>query len=231
MSNQDLNVRRLNRAKRAFFGTGSRFVSNLQRIGAVRVTPKYRGSRWLSAGILLLFALLLVTGVLLSLYYNPGPAEAYASTRSLVTDVGSGWLVRSVHHWAGDLLVVAVLLHVLVTFFRRTYPRPREYIWMTGVVLLSLTLGFRFTGRLLPWDEIGYEAGREGLALIATVPILGDFAATWLRGGAEFGAATLGRFFTTHVLILPWGTLMVIGIHLHLVRSHGLARDKEGGLS
>ncbi len=227
MSSGDSNARRLTRAKRAFFGTRSRFRDVLRRIGALRLAPEYRGLRWLSAAILFLLALMLVTGVLLSLYYNPGPAEAYASTRALVTDVGSGWLMRSVHHWAGDLLVVAVIAHLLLTFFRRAYTRPREYVWVTGVVLLSLTLGFRFTGRLLPWDEFGYEAGRRGLELIASVPILGDFAATWLRGGAEFGAATLGRFFTTHVLILPWLTLMLIGIHLHLVRRHGLHRPED----
>lgn len=229
MSRPSANTQQLDRARRAMFGTGSRFGTILRRTGARRLSPKYRGSRWLSAAILLLFVFQLLTGVLLSLYYNPGPEQAYTSTRFLVTQVGSGWLVRSLHHWAADLLVVAVIIHLAFTFFRRAYARPREFVWITGVFLLALTLGFRFTGRLLPWDEFGYEAGRRGLEMIATVPILGDLAATWLRGGNEFGATTLARFFTTHVLILPWLAFVIIWIHVHLVRAHGLKTEEDDG--
>lgn len=226
MSAPNPNLRRMDRARTAFFGTRSRLGGMLRRTGALRLSPRYRGARWVSAAILLLLGFLLVSGVLLSLYYNPGPQEAYGSTRSLVTKVSSGWLVRSMHYWAGELLLVAVLAHLGLTFFRRAYTRPREYVWVGGVFLLVLTLAFRFTGRLLPWDEFGYEAGQQGLAMIASVPILGDLAATWLRGGSEFGVATLGRFFTTHVMILPWLTLLVVVMHLHLVRAHGL-KDEE----
>ena len=227
MTPSETNARRLERARTAFFGTRSRFGSLLRRVGAVRVSPRYRGARWISAAILVLLAFLLVSGVLLALYYNPGPQEAYASTRLLVTEVGTGWLVRSMHYWAGELLLVAVLIHLALTFFHRAYTRPREYVWVAGVFLLVLTLAFRFTGRLLPWDEFGYEAGQQSLAMIASVPVLGDLAATWLRGGGEFGVATLSRFFATHVMILPWLTVLVAGIHLYLVKSHGLKDEGD----
>ncbi len=227
MSSSDSNARRLERARTAFLGTRSRLGRMLRRTGAMRLSPAYRGARWVSAAILVLLAFLLVSGILLSLYYNPGPQDAYASTRGLVTTVGVGWLVRSMHYWAGELLLIAVLIHLALTFFRRAYVRPREYVWVGGVLLLVLTLAFRFTGRLLPWDEFGYEAGQQSLAMIASVPVLGDLAATWLRGGGEFGVGTLSRFFATHVMILPWITLLVAAIHLYLVKSHGLKERED----
>ena len=123
------------------------------------------------------------------------------------------------------LFVVGVALHLVVTFYRRAYARPREYIWVSGILLLVLALGSRFTGRLLPWDTIGLEASRLGLDMLSAVPLVGDVTATWLRGGEQFGPNTLSRFFTTHVLVLPWLTVIVTLLHLHLVRR----RAVEGG--
>lgn len=221
------NQKRLGTIRRAFFGTRSRVTTFLLEVGKTRVTPKFRLWRWLTAAILLLFALEMGTGILLSLYYYPEPDSAYESMRLLMAEVPNGWLVRSFHHWAGELALALVLAHLLVVFFRRAYTRPHEYSWVVGIFLLLLFLGLRFTGRLLPWDNFGIEVTRHGLALLDQVPLLGGFMSRWLKGGEELGPNTLSRFFTTHVLILPWLVALFAGFHLWLVRRQGLKGDES----
>lgn len=224
--NGDRNEKQFARIQAAFFGTRSRVGGFLREAAAVRVSPRYRGLRWLSAVALALLAVQLGTGILLSLYYYPEPEAAYASTRFLNERVPAGWLIRAVHHWAGELLLLAVVVHVAFAYFRRAYEHPREYHWLVGALILPAIVAFRFTGRVLPWDTIGYEATRRGLDLVEAVPVLGHLTATWLRGGEDMGPNTLSRFFTTHTLILPWLLLLLLVAHLYLVRRYGL---KERG--
>ena len=91
-----------------------------------------------------------------------------------------------------------------------------------ALLLLVFTIAFRFTGRLLPWDEVGHGATLAGLATLEQVPLLGDAAAEWLMGGEAFGAKSLGRFYTTHALILPWLVVFLLSAHLYLLLRHGL---------
>ncbi len=219
------NRRRLQRARSSLVGARSRLLSWLADAAAVRVSPRFRRLSWLSVLALFLFLVQAVTGVLLSLYYYPEPGAAWESTRLILGDVPSGWLVRSFHRWAGELLLVTVMAHAAVVFFRRAYRTPREFEWVLGVLLLGAVTLFRFTGRLLPWDTIGQAATASGLRLIETVPLLGGLVAGWLRGGESLGANTLSRFFTTHVLILPWVLVVLLVLHLALVRRHGLSGD------
>jgi quinol-cytochrome oxidoreductase complex cytochrome b subunit len=216
------------RMRRALFGARSRVHAFLAALGRVRVPPAYRGLRWTSAAILLLFGIELLTGILLSLYYYPEPDAAYDTLRFLQGTVSGGWLMRSVHAWAGELLLLAVLVHMGHVYFRRAYAHPREYEWAVGGFLLLATLAFRFTGRLLPWDDFGFRAARAGLELLGTVPLLGPLLSTWLQGGDDMGPNTLSRFFTTHVLVLPWFVVLAAAFHLYLVRRHGLREDAEG---
>lgn len=222
-----MSGKRLRKVERAFFGTRSRIGDWLAQAGAVRVSPRYRGLRWLSAIALLLLGIQLATGILLSLYYYPEPGAANESTRFLVERAPAGWLARSVHVWAGDLLLLAVVLHVGFAYFRRAYEHPREYEWLVGALVLPAIVAFRFTGSVLPWDTAGYDATRKGLELLEAVPLLGRFTATWLRGGEEMGPNTLSRFFTTHTLILPWLLLALLGAHLYLLRRYGMKEDGE----
>jgi len=215
------------RMRRTLFGARSRVYAFLAAMGGVRVSPQYRGLRWTTALILVLFFLELSTGILLSLYYYPEPDAAYDTLRFLQGTVAGGWLMRSVHAWAGELMLLAVLVHLGHVYFTRAYARPREYQWFVGGLLLLATLAFRFTGRLLPWDEFGVQTARGGLGLLRTVPLLGPLLATWLNGGDDMGPNTLSRFFTTHVMILPWFVVAVATFHLYLVRRHGLSGGKE----
>lgn len=222
MSSRGSAAGRLAQARGAFLGTRSRFRAFLSHAAATRVTAKYSGVRWITAVILLLFGTQLLTGTLLSLYYRPDPATAHESTHFIIDGVTAGWLVRSIHAWAADLLLVVVVAHLLAVFLRRAYARPREYQWVVGVFLLVFVIAFRFTGSILPWDEIGHRTTLAGLAALEQVPILGDIAARWLMGGDAFGAKSLGRFYTTHALILPWLVVFLLTIHLYLLRRHGL---------
>ena len=218
--------RALRRARSALVGRRSRTLAFLARLGAVRVSPRFSGLRWLSVLALLLLATQMLTGVLLSLYYYPDPGAALASVRFIMTEVAVGWLVRGVHHWAGELLVLCVLAHVAVVYFRRAYVRPRDHQWMVGIVLLCVVLVFRFTGRLLPWDTIGQAVTAQGLDLIESVPLAGRLVAAWLRGGEDLGANTLSRFFTTHVIILPWLAIGLLAAHAWMLGQHGLKEDE-----
>jgi len=221
------NTKQLQKIRAAFFSARSRLGGWFSEAGSLHISPRYRGLRWLSTAIVLLLGIEFVTGVLLSLYYYPDPEAAYASTRFLNEQVAAGWLVRSLHSWAGELLLVAVIVHVGCAYFRRAYEHPREYQWLVGALLLPALVVFRFTGRLLPWDAYGLEVSRRGLELIEAVPLFGTLTATWLRGGEEMGPNTLSRFFTTHTLVLPWLTVILLAAHLFLLRRYGLKRKEE----
>lgn len=224
MSPVATNAKRLRGAKRSLFGARSHVTALFARARLVRVSPEFRATRWVSIAILMLLAIQMLTGILLSLHYYPEPGTAYASVRAILGEVTAGWLVRAVHHWAGELLLAAVLVHVCVVFFRRAYVRPRHLEWVFGFFLLQATLGFRFTGRLLPWDGLGLDAATRGLDLLASVPVFGSLVADWLRGGAEIGPNSLARFYTTHVLILPWAVLFLLSLHFWFLRRHGLQK-------
>jgi quinol-cytochrome oxidoreductase complex cytochrome b subunit len=226
MSPVATNEKRVRAARRSLFGTRSHFTAAFARARGVRISPEFKGSRWISVAILMLLVIQMLTGILLSLHYYPEPGTAYASTRAILGEVTAGWLVRAVHRWAGDLLLGAVIVHVSIVFFRRAYARPRHLQWVFAFFLLQATLGFRFTGRLLPWDGLGLDAAVRGLDLLGAVPVVGPLVAEWLRGGPEIGPNSLARFYTTHVLILPWAVLVLTAIHLWFLRRHGL---KKGG--
>lgn len=220
------NERRVRRARRSLYGATSHVTAAFAKARKLHVPAGFRGPRWLSVAIGILLLVQMATGILLSLHYSPDPNSAYASTRTILGEITAGWLVRAVHRWAGELLLAGVLAHVFVVFFRRAYARPRQLQWVFAFFLLQVTLGFRFTGRLLPWDGPGVDAARRGLDLLEAVPVFGPLVATWLRGGAEIGPNSLGRFYTTHVLILPWVGLVLLVVHGWFLRRHGL---KDGG--
>ena len=225
MSREDRTGRQIRRIRTAFVSTRSRVGAWLADAGSQRIPPAYRGLRWLSAMAIILLFFEIVSGVLLALYYYPEPEAAYTSMRFINERVPAGWLVRGVHTWAGELLLVVVLCHVAFAYFRRAYESPRQYEWLVGALLLPAVLTLRFTGRLLPWDTYGYEVTRRGLDLIEQIPILGSLSATWLRGGEEMGANTLSRFFATHTLVLPWLVLGLLSLHLYLLRRHGIKEN------
>jgi ubiquinol-cytochrome c reductase cytochrome b subunit len=176
---------------------------------------------------LFLFGIQAATGTLLALYYKPTPDAAYDSIVSIMSDISFGWLIRSIHHWAANLMILFVVLHLLRVFFQAAFKRPRELTWVMGVGLLGITMVFGFTGYLLPWDQRAYWATVVGTEIAGSVPIIGDQLLLLLRGGADVTASTLSRFFGIHVLVLPITLAALLVAHLTLVHQLGLANPKR----
>src|SRR5947208_10391912 len=162
-----------------------------------------------------------VTGVFLAMYYDPSPTGAYDSVQHITNDVFLGSLVRGMHRWGATVMVVLIFLHMGRTFFFGAYKYPRELNWVVGVVLLVLTLAMALTGYLLPFDQRSFWATVVAANITGTGPILGPYLADFLRGGAEFGATTLSRFYAIHMLLIPVLIAALIGAHLFLVAKLG----------
>ncbi len=188
-----------------------------------KTVPQHRHSFWYLFGGLALFffVLQLISGMLLLIYYSPTPATAHESVTHIMNDVPFGWLIRSVHSWSAHLMVISVFIHLFSTYLMKAYRRPRELMWVSGVLLMMLTLGFGFTGYLLPWDTTAYFATQIGTEIPRTVPVIGPFIVDILRGGEFVAAESLTRLFALHVSILPLVTLILIAAHLALNQYHG----------
>ena len=172
---------------------------------------------------LFVFALQAVTGAFLTVYYNPTPEHAYDSVRYIMEGVAFGSVVRGLHHWGGSAMVVLVALHGVVAFTLAAYKYPREFTWITGVLLLVMVLAFSFTGYLLPWDEKAYWATTVGINMAGTAPYIGGFLSAVLRGGAELGAVSLNRLYAIHIALLPAAASILAGIHMYLIFKHGVS--------
>ena len=169
------------------------------------------------------FMVQVLTGVLLLMYYQPGEATAYESMRYLTTKVPFGWLMRSIHCWSAHLMIISLVAHMFSTMMLKAYRPPRELTWVTGYIMFALTLGFGFSGYLLPWNKLAFFATSVGTDLVKSVPVAGDWLLHVLRGGPDVTANTLYRFFALHVVILPLLFVGLIAIHLLFVQRQGMA--------
>jgi menaquinol-cytochrome c reductase cytochrome b subunit len=183
-----------------------------------------RGTNWFyTLGSATLFAFLsqAVTGVFLAMYYDPSPTRAYESARYITNEAFLGEFVRGMHKWGSTVMLVLIFLHMARTFFFGAYKYPRELNWVIGVVLLVLTMMMGLTGYLLPFDQRSYWATIVAVNLNGMGPFVGPYLADFLRGGADFGATTLSRFYALHMLLIPGGIVALIGAHLYLVAKLG----------
>ncbi|HTX32934.1 MAG TPA: cytochrome b N-terminal domain-containing protein [Solirubrobacteraceae bacterium] len=184
-----------------------------------------RGTNWAyTLGSATMFAFLnqAVTGVFLAMYYQPNvQGGAYESIRNINDNVFLGQLVHAMHKWGASVMIILIFLHMGRVFFYGAYKYPRELTWVIGVVLLILTLVMGFTGYLLPFDQRSYWATIVGVNINGTGPFIGPFLSDFLRGGNEFGATTLSRFYAIHMLLVPGLIIALIGAHLYLVTKLG----------
>ena len=178
---------------------------------------------------LLIFLSQVVTGVLLLIYYRPTVEGAYESVKYIMSTAYLGWLYRQVHAWGANLMVIIVFLHILRTFYSGSFKKPRELTWVFGVMLFVMTLVFGFTGYLLPWNQLAYWATTVGTEVAGSIPFIGEWLKTLMRGGSSVGSETLSRFFVMHVIILPWLLFFVVSAHLFLVRFQGIATMEPVG--
>ncbi len=170
-----------------------------------------------------LFAILTVTGIYLMFLYTPSVTSAYGDMQRLKTGVGFGQLIRNVHRWSAHLMVLVVGLHMARVFYAGAYKKPREFNWVIGVMLLLMTLGFSFTGYLLPWDQLSYWAVTVGTNLVQYLPVVGGLVQDLLIGGDQIGQSTLLRFYAFHVAVLPLALGFLAAIHVWRVRKDGFA--------
>jgi menaquinol-cytochrome c reductase cytochrome b subunit len=188
-----------------------------------RKVPK--GTNWFyTLGSATLFAFLsqAVTGVFLAMYYRPDAAGgAYESMRHINDDVFLGQFVHGMHKWGSSVMVILVFLHMARTFFFGAYKYPRELNWVIGVALLILTMIMAFTGYLLPFDQRSYWATVVGVNINGTGPLIGPYLSDFLRGGAEFDATTLSRFYAIHMMLIPGAIAALITVHIYLVTKLG----------
>jgi len=187
--------------------------------------PVHRHSIWYYFGgmTLFLFVVQVCTGILLLLYYRPSSETAFESVQFIMTEVQFGWLVRSIHSWSANLMIAAAFIHMFSTLFLRAFRKPREATWVSGALLLFLSLCFGFSGYLLPWNKLAFFATKVGTDIAGVVPLVGPFMMRFLRGGDEVTGATLTRFFGFHVAILPATATVLLSIHLYLVQKHGMS--------
>lgn len=190
-----------------------------------KTVPSHRYSPFyfLGGATLFFFLLQVATGILLLLYYKPTADQAFESVRYIMTEVSFGWLIRSLHSWSANLMVLCAFLHMVSVFFMRAYRKPRELTWWTGAALLLLAMGFGFSGYLLPWNELAFFATRVGTDMASKTPLIGEFLGQFLRGGEDVTGATLTRFFGFHVAVLPMIATFLILLHLAFIQKQGMS--------
>jgi ubiquinol-cytochrome c reductase cytochrome b subunit len=187
--------------------------------------PIVGGARWayvFGSALTLVFVAQAVTGVLLMTTYAPSAQTAWASVHYIGYTLSGGWLVRGLHHFGSQAMVVLLGCHLFQVATYGAYKKPREMNWWFGLALMGVTLGFSLTGYLLPWDQKGYWATRVATNIAGTSPLIGPVLQQLLQGGPEYGSLTLTRFYALHVGVFPGALALLLAAHLALFRKHGI---------
>ncbi len=183
--------------------------------------PIRGGARWayvFGSLLLFLFAIQVVTGIFLSLYYVPSADHAHASVSYIQKAVPGGALLRGLHHYSASAMVILAVAHLAQTFLYGAYKRKRELLWIAGVTMLLIIFAFSFTGYLLPWDQAAYFGTKVGTSIAGEIPVIGSAQQRIMLGGTDLTTVTLSRFFTTHVFLLPLALAGLVGLHLYFFR-------------
>jgi len=208
-------------------------IKKLEEYAKKKSVPKYRETIWYYFGgiALLLFVVQVVTGILLLMYYKGTEDMAFESVQFISTKINFGWLIRSVHSWSANLMILAVIIHMFSVYFLKAFREPRELTWYSGIFLLFLSLAFGFSGYLLPWNTLSFFATKVGTDIAGQLPVVGEYILKLLRGGDDVTGATLSRFFGFHVAIFPGIFVIVLSIHLLLIQRQGIAEPEESKLN
>ena len=193
---------------------------------AAKPVPRFAMNWWYCLGGITAFLFVVqgITGIMLAFYYKPSAAEAYNSILFIENQVRFGAAIRMIHHWAANGMIVMCIAHMARVFIMGAYKKPRELNWVSGVLLLILTLVFGFTGYLLPWDQRAYWATTVGTDIAGSVPAVGNLVLVLLRVGWDVSEATLGRFYGLHIIVTPLLTLGFMLAHFMMIRKLGVQR-------
>jgi len=208
---------------------GEWFDSRLQLAAPVREIAEHPVPRntasWFyvfGSAALTVFMLQIATGILLALVYVPSGAEAWSSLQALNHAVTLGWFIRAMHGWGSNFMVAIVLIHMVQVFLFGAHKFPRELTWILGVFLLLMTLGMAFSGQVLRFDQDAYWGLGIGASIASRVPILGPAIVKLMLGGPIIAGATLSRFFTLHVFVIPGLMIGFVCLHLLMVVKLGI---------
>jgi ubiquinol-cytochrome c reductase cytochrome b subunit len=195
---------------------------------------KYYASKnfnwWFVFGVLafVVLALQLVTGIFLTMNYKPAAAEAFASVEYIMRDVEWGWLIRYMHSTGASFFFVVVYLHMFRAMLYGSYKKPRELVWLIGMLIFFVLMAEGFAGYLLPWGQMSYWGAQVIISLFGAIPVVGDALVEIIRGDFSISDITLNRFFALHVILLP---LLLIGlVFVHIVALHEVGSNNPDGI-
>ncbi len=198
----------------------------------LRPVPEYALNPfyWLGALAVVAFVIQGVTGVIMMLYYVPSPADAYSSTQYIFQSVYNGRFLETIHLYTAYAMIMLAFMHMMRGYFVSVQKKPREVMWVVGMLMGFVTLGFGFTGYLLPWTVVSKSATDVGTGMVSALPQPLSSLLTFLVVGNGGDAATLLRFFDLHVVVLPAALLILLAVKMYMLESHGIA-DPTGGAS
>jgi ubiquinol-cytochrome c reductase cytochrome b subunit len=195
---------------------------------------KYYASKnfnwWYVFGVLafVVLAIQLLTGIFLTMNYKPAAAEAFASVEYIMRDVEWGWLIRYMHSTGASFFFVVVYLHMFRAMLYGSYQKPRELIWLIGMLIFFVLMAEGFAGYLLPWGQMSYWGAQVIISLFGAIPVVGDALVEIIRGDYSISDITLNRFFALHVILLP---LLLVGlVFVHIVALHEVGSNNPDGI-
>jgi len=185
---------------------------------------------WYFFGALALFVFVMqiLTGIFLTMHYKPDAAEAFASVEYIMRDVSFGWLIRYMHSTGASLFFVVIYLHMFRGLMYGSYQKPRELIWILGMLVYVALMAEGFFGYILPWGNMSFWGGQVIVSLVGAIPIIGDSLAVWVRGDFNMSGVTLSRFFALHVVLVP--LLLLVLVVLHVLALHEIGSNNPDGV-
>lgn len=183
---------------------------------------------WYFFGSLAMLVLVnqLLTGIWLTMFYSP--SEPFASVEYIMRDVEYGWLIRYLHSTGASAFFVVVYLHMFRGIMYGSYKKPRELIWIFGMIIFVLLMAEAFMGYLLPWGQMSFWGAQVIVNLFGTIPVVGPDLVEWIRGDFTLSLATLNRFFALHVVAVPLA--LVAMVFLHIVALHKVGSNNPDGV-
>ena len=178
---------------------------------------------WYIFGVLSIVVLVnqILTGIFLTMHFKPSAAEAFASVEYIMRDVEWGWLIRYMHSTGASLFFVVVYLHMFRGMMYGSYKKPRELVWLLGMVIYLVLMAEAFLGYVLPWGQMSYWGAKVIISLFGAIPVIGVGLTEWIMGDYNPGDATLNRFFALHVIALPLVLLLLVVLHIFALHEVG----------
>jgi len=178
---------------------------------------------WYYFGVLSMLVLInqIVTGIYLTMFYKPSAMEAFASVEYIMRDVSGGWLIRYMHSTGASLFFIVIYLHMFRALIYGSHQKPRELVWILGMLIFLSLMAEAFMGYVLPWGQMSYWGAQVIINLFGAIPVIGGDLTEWIRGDYLVSDATLNRFFALHVVALPLVILLLVVLHLGALHEVG----------